>query len=187
MPVSMHESLSVFGNSNYLRCFLHDYECKIEEDKEFDKPLFKALNYFSWINIASAQVFYRIREMIYVNTENEKVFDDSYKALLNYVIKECKLSDDDLDAIILFAKIRHLLVHKGFPNPHIAPTNKELEIATGRKFTAKEVNELASFLQKPSNYKFLQSKYEMAMKAIGSFEKEMEHNFGSFQITKKRY
>jgi hypothetical protein len=39
MTISLIESLSVFGNSNFLNGFLNDYEKGIEENQEIEKPL----------------------------------------------------------------------------------------------------------------------------------------------------
>jgi hypothetical protein len=186
MPISIEESLSVFGNSNHLGGFLQDYETAIDQNGEVKKPLTKAPNYFAWINAASGQVFYRIREMIYINTEDHAVFDAPYKSLLNHVLERYELTEEQIEAILLFAKIRHLLVHKGFPNPHIAPSENEREIAKDRSFDGSEVQSLAERLHSPACYTELRNVHRVAMLAISSCEKEFTHYFGSFQVSKKR-
>ncbi len=186
MPITLTESLTVFGNSNHLGGFLGNYENGIKEKGEVEKPLTQAPNYFAWISTASEQVFYRIREMIYVNTEDHTVFDASYKSLLDHVFETHHLTDDQRESILLFAKIRHLMVHKGFPNPHTAPSQNSRNIAKGHPFTADEVASLAERLQSPKCYPELYEQHRVAMKAISLFEKEFVHDFGFMQISKKR-
>ena len=186
MPISLTESLTVFGNSNHLGGFLQDYERGIDQNNEIEKPLTKAPNYFAWINVASEQVFYRIRELIYVNTEDDQVFDASYKSLLDHVIESYRLTVEQIDAILLFAKIRHLLVHKGFPNPHTAPSENSRSIAKGHPFAVEDVNALAERLETPSCYIELKDLHRIAMIAIDSCERDFVHDFGFMQISKTR-
>jgi hypothetical protein len=186
MPIYLTESLSVSGNANHLGGFLQDYEDAIDLNGEIDKPLTKAPHYFAWINTASEQVFYRIRELIYINSEDHSVFDAPYKSLLDYVIENGRLSEAQIEVILLFAKIRHLLVHKGFPNPHLAPSEKSREIAKGKPFTACEVSSLAERLQSPACYVQLRDQHRAAMQAIESCETEFTHDFGFLRISKKR-
>lgn len=185
MAITISDSLSVFGNSNHLVGFLASYEEKIVENAEAEKPLSKAPNYYAWIHIASEQVFYRIKEMIYVNEENESSFDMPYKSLLNRLLSNYEPSKEQIEAIILFAKIRHLLVHKGFPNPHVCPSSNNRDIANGYPFNAPQVNELAHYLQSPDCYPELKEKFTIAVNAISSFEKDVEHDFGFMRIIKK--
>ena len=185
MPITLSESLTVFGNSNHMDGFLIKYEKGIEEGGELEKPLTEAPNYYAWINIASEQVFYRIREMIYINTEDHGVFDATYKSLLDHLFSKHNPGKNQIDCILLFAKIRHLMVHKGFPNPHIAPSENSREIAKGYPFDVEEVRSLAERLQSPKSYSELHVCHRTAMRTIGSFEKEFVHNFGIMQISKK--
>jgi hypothetical protein len=186
MPISVAESLSVAGNANHIGCFLKDFEDAIDQNDESNKVLTKAPHYFAWINAASEHVYYRIREMIYINTENSDVFDESYKSLLDRIIDIGKLNDEQVEAIVLFARIRNLLVHKGFPNPHISPSQSERCIAKGRPFTVREVKALAERLRSPSCYPELRNQLRIALQAISACEQEFTHNFGLFQISKGR-
>jgi len=186
MAISLEESLAVCGNSNHLRGFLACYEAKIEENSESEKRLPDAPHYFAWIHFASEQVFYRIKEMIYLIEQDEKAFDRPYKSLLNYLILKHDLSSEQQDVILLFAKIRHLLVHKGFPNPHITPFQNKREIAKGHFFDTSEVKELVHLLCSPKFYPSLRKKFLLAMEAISSLEGEVDKNFGFLRITKKK-
>lgn len=186
MPISPEESLAVFGNSNHLQGFLADYEKAIKDNEEFAKPLTHAPHYYAWIRTAAEQVYYRIREMLYVNREDEKVFDWEYKTLLDTLFGSHALSAEQQESIVLFAKMRQLLVHKGFPNPHASPSENSRDISRGRSFTPAQVQELAEYLRNPGVFHDLQAKYVIAMRAIGACEREFTQNFGSFSISKKK-
>jgi hypothetical protein len=186
MPISLAESLSVSGNANHIGHFLKDFEDAIDLHDESNKLLTQAPHYFAWINAASEYVYYRIREMIYINTENIEVFDAPYKSLLDHIIDIEKLYNEQVEAIILFARIRHLLVHKGFPNPHTSPSEKEREIAKGRPFTTSEVKALAERLRSPSCYPELRNQHIIALQAISACEQEFTHDFGFFRVSKGR-
>ena len=186
MPISLRDSLAVFGNSNHFAGFLKYYETEIEKRCELEKSLAKAPNYYAWIHIAAEQVFYSIREMIYINDKDEKAFDLSYKSLLNSLFSKSHLSREQVEAILLFAKIRHLLVHKGFPNPHVLPAENEREIANGYSFNVEEVQKIAEMLSSPKCFSNLKSKFSIAMKAISSIEQEFDHVFPFMRISKKK-
>ena len=184
--MSLEDTLSVSGNSNHLGGFLSYYEQQIEERSETGRPLTDAPNYYAWMHIASEQVFYRIRELIYFNANDETAFDKEYKKLLNIAFNNYKFSPDEKETIVLFAKIRHLLVHKGFPNPHVTPSNRGNEIAKGHPFTKEDVWILVNKLREPSTFHELSEKYDIAMGAIANNEKDVELNFGFMQFTKSK-
>jgi len=186
MPISLDESLVVFGNSNHLGHFLTYYETKIEEYGETEKDLTYAPNYFAWVYFASEQVFYRVKEMVCWNEQNEKTFDWTYKTLLDHLFSTYTPDVKEREALLLFAKIRHILVHKGFPNPHVTPSNNKREIAKGHIFEVSEIIQLTSSLSSPKFYPSLRKKFSLAITAISSFEKEVNQNFGSCIIKKKR-
>lgn len=183
MTITLVESLSGFGNSNHWGVFLSSYEKGIEENNEVDMPLAQAPNYFAWINIACEQVFYRIREMIYVNEENYDVFDWPYICLVDHIFDNYEPTDEQKESILLFAKIRHLIVHKGFPNPYTIPSENSRKIAKEHLFTPDDVRLLAERLQSPKYYHELREQYRMIMEAIGLYENNFAHNFGFMQIS----
>lgn len=104
MAVSLEESLVVFGNSNHLSSFLAYYEGKIEENDESKKCLTDTPNYFAWIHFASEYLFYRIKEMVYWNEQDEKAFDWSYRKLLDSFISKHNPSVEQRDVILLLRK-----------------------------------------------------------------------------------
>lgn len=187
MPISPIESLNAFGNSSHLDNFLRIYEARIEKEGELQKPITEAPNYYAWIYFSSERMFYQIRKTLYINTEDHAFFDASYSKLLNDLFTKYNLDQEQIDSILIFAKIRHLIVHKGFPNSHVAALErKNNEVAKGYPFTAEEVEYLAQKLYSPKFYIEFRQHYRNAMSAIDSFENDFTHNFGSFQISRKR-
>ncbi len=186
MPISYSESSALFGNSNVFNTLLKTYQNGFESNKEYGKSLEDAAHYFAWINIVPERVFYRIREMIYINTEDHTVFDQPYRKLLDHLIQEHSLTDEELQSILLFAKIRHLIVHKGFPNPHSTPSEKSRDLAEGYPFPFEEVQALAQRLWTPKCFPELLEQYLVAMKAIDSLEKDFVHDFGFAKIYKEK-
>lgn len=186
MSLSLKESLATLGNSNHLDGFLNEYKAAVLSNNEMDKPFTMAPNYYAWLSTASEQVFYRIREMIFVNTGNIEVFDKPYRYLLDHIIDNQNLIKNQVNTIVFFAKIRHLMVHKGFPNPHESPSNNNREIAKGYKFTEEEVFELAKRLYLPKEFNNLVELHAEAMRAISQCENDYEYDYGFLKISKKR-
>ena len=187
MSISENDSLAVSGNSIHLAHIIGYFEKQIEKNGEVEKYLVDAPNYYAWLHIASEHMFYRIKELFYVNTEDHKAFDLPYMTLLTQLLNDYSLTKEQIEAVLLFAKIRHLLVHKGFPHPHISPTQNSRKIATGYPFSAEMVSDLANVLKKPSCYPDLQKKYDLALHCIESVENEFVHDFGFVQISKRKH
>lgn len=177
--------LSVSGNSNHLGCFLADFEAAIKNNNEEGKSFTMAPNYYAWICAASEHVFYSIREIMYLNTEDDQVFDFAYTKLLNYIIENNSCNKEELESILLFAKMRHLIVHKGFPNPHVVPSENEREIAKGHTFRKSEIEEMAVMLRNTNSFTSLYESHRCAIKAISSLQKKTNYDFGIMQITNK--
>lgn len=184
MPISLSETYATFGNSHYMSGFLKYYESQIIENIEMTKCLPQAPNYYAWIHIASENIFYRIKEMIYINKSDEGVYDWSYRKLVNELFEIGELTEEEREAILLFAKIRHLLVHKGFPNPHLSPSSKEHSIAYGYTFTKSDVKAITDTLRTPENFNSLKQSFETATSAIKSLQQDFDHDFGSVRIRK---
>jgi hypothetical protein len=92
---------------------------------------------------------------------------------------------EEVECVLLFAKLRHLIVHKGFPNPHIAPLEDAREIAAGYRFCDREVKSLAEKYYSPRNFPELRNCYLKAVKAIEACKKDFVHDFGLIQISHK--
>lgn len=186
MSIYSKDSLALFGNSNHLNGFIKNYEQGIRQENEEEKGLSEAPNYYAWLCAASGLVYYRIRRAIYVNDDDHEAFDAPYKTLLDKFLSVQKLTKEQTESVLLFAKIRHLIVHKGFPNPHTAPSENEREISKGHRFDKNEVQALAEQLHSPSGFSELYDKYQIANEAISAFEKNFVHDFGSFQVSRKK-
>jgi hypothetical protein len=90
MPVSFNDSLAVFGNSNHLSNFIKKYEDAIDLGSEIRNDFSEAPNYYAWLITTSEQVYYLIRGVIYVNTNDHKVFNCGYKHYLIGFLKTTK-------------------------------------------------------------------------------------------------
>jgi hypothetical protein len=182
--LKMRESMSVFGNSHYQSDFLAYYESQIQENSETSKLLTQAPNYYAWIHIASENVYYRIKEMIYVNETNIESFNFPYKRLLDHLFSSHDITQEQKDAILLFAKIRHLLVHKGFPNPHTAPSDDERKLTENFIFSSTEVKATTTLLRNPACFNELKDSFSLASKSISALQQEYDNEFGSVRIRK---
>nr|WP_324257913.1 hypothetical protein [Cellvibrio fontiphilus] len=184
MPFSLSETLANLGNSNHIECFLVHYEQSIEANLEYEKSLSEAPNYYAWLICSSEHVYYKIRELVYTNTGDEDAFDFPYKQLLNEFFKH-DLNLQEKECVIKVAKIRHLIVHKGFPNPHSSPSNRNNFIADGVSFTNDEVFKLANEIASPSSFRNLKNIHEIVMSAIKAHEKPFLRDFGGIKVIKK--
>ncbi|MFA7369347.1 MAG: hypothetical protein WC334_06860 [Kiritimatiellales bacterium] len=180
MDIKGKEFFAVTGNSNHIPSYLDYFESNIEQGRcLIDSP-----NYYAWLCIASERVLYRLREMIFFNEKDPEIFDCNYRPLIDRAFSNYSFDAKDKESILLFAKIRHIIVHKGFPNPHEIPSSNERSIANGTTFGKAEVWELVRFLRSPANFHDLKEKYDKAIRSICEKEKSGDHYFGS--VTVKR-
>ncbi len=186
MPISAHETIATTSNSNFVGNFLAYFENQIEDNQEPEKSLSETPNYFAWLGIVSEYITYLIRAMIYINHEDSDAFDYPYKKLLDTLLSNKKLSEEQKEYLILFAEIRHIMVHKGFPNPHKKPSNNERLITKGYTLKAERVSEIADLISKPKSYTELRKKSDASIKAILSVTNELNHDFGWIQIKDRK-
>jgi len=163
-----NDALSVFGNTNYLDGFIYHLEAQIELREEFKRPLNEAPNYYAWLSMTSERIFYRIREVHFSKYKDNEVFDHQYKKLLDSLFNDIDFHREQKESIILFAKIRHILVHKGFPNPHIVPAGNLRPITKGVVLTPEETKEVCEYLFNTSNFNTLKAKYTAITKELKS-------------------
>lgn len=168
---SFKEDLPLWNNTIVRDSILSNIEKSIIANHETSKSLIEAPNYYAWITIAPTCIFLKIQELVYNAEDNIDVFDWGYRQLLNYVFNKIKHDELQINAILEFAKIRHLLAHKGFPDPHRIPSEgskKSREIATNYKFDYQQVHDLAKKLRSPSYFAELKAQYMTAVRAIDS-------------------
>lgn len=172
------EVLAVTGNSNYISSYLAYFESNIEQGRYLsDSP-----DYYAWLCIASERVLYRLREMMFFNEKDSGVFDLNYKPLIDRAFSNYSFDAKDKESILLFAKIRHIMVHKGFPNPHEIPSSNERPITNDTIFGKAEVWELVEYLRSLANFHDLKEKYNKAVGSICEKEKAIDHCFGSMTV-----
>lgn len=168
MEISEIEVMKALGNSNYIGLYLQYFEKQINIEQELQKDLANAPNYYAWVSIASENVLYDICKTIHWNTDNYKIFDASYYKRLENILNAHSLTEEQKNSILLFLKIRHLMVHKGFPNLHEVPTKKSRKIAPDLFFDEHDVEILVEKLKKPSYFVELKQQYEKAIEAINA-------------------
>jgi hypothetical protein len=174
------EVFAVDGNSNHISSYLDYFESNMEQGRcLIDSP-----NYYAWLCIASERVLYRLREMIFFDEKDPEIFNLEYKKLIDRAFFNYSFDAKEKDSILLFVKIRHIIVHKGFPNPHEIPSSKERSVANDITFGKAEVWELVRYLRFPENFRDLREKYDKAIRSICEKEKAENHYFGP--VTVKR-
>ncbi|MDF7809673.1 hypothetical protein P4E94_19700 [Pontiellaceae bacterium B12219] len=185
--MNLKDTLATTGNSHHIGSFLAHFESNIEKNEISKNSISDSPNYYAWLCIASERVLYRIRELIYFNEGDSEAFENGYAKLVNRLFSNYSLSSPEKESIILFLKIRHLVVHKGFPNPLEAPANRENNsIANGIDFTKQDVWDLVHKLRVPSSFPELKNDYRLAMKSISHLEKPVEQDFGNVTIRKEK-
>ena len=153
--------LGAIGNKNHTAAFLGHYSSEIDRNSERDKELHDAPNYYAWLCVASEHILYSARLYIYRVTTDQAVFDYTYKKTLDWFSDNSHpLSSGAFDELVLFTKIRHILVHKGFPNPHEFPANNGRHITKGIVFTSDDVKTTTNDISNPSYHVVLAEAFE---------------------------
>ncbi|MCK4394748.1 hypothetical protein KAX17_17760 [Candidatus Bipolaricaulota bacterium] len=153
------DALASLGNQSYWSGWLAFLEMEIESRKEVDGSLADAACYVSWLLLSAEYIFYRLRWYFYVagNFEDEQIFDDSYNKLFD---KCAKVMPTDIREHVQFAvKVRHIFVHKGFPNPQEAPTKRINEVC-GEVFCEADIRKIRNQIENPANYEKVKSKFQ---------------------------
>lgn len=161
------ELLTSIGNETHLTSYISYFESQIEKNEEYNRLLTQSPNYYVWLYLTSDFIFYSIRQLLYWNNnKDEKFFDETYKKLLDQLFEQCQFEDKTKECIILFAQIRHLLVHKGFPNLHSAPIKNSRPLAKGINFDEAEIFRVSEKIKSPQEYKALKNSYKLALESI---------------------
>lgn len=174
MTISLQDTVAAIGNSSHIGEYIRYFEKQIEERNELSRPLSDCPNYFAWLATSSEYVCYRIRELIYFNKNDHEAFDWSYKHLLD-TLSEFNMPEDAMKNIFLFVKIRHLLVHKGFPNPHAEPTKNCRPIANSAPYDSDDVWKICERLRDPKSFSLLKKEFSSAMTDLGLLQVPFKH------------
>ena len=137
----------------------------LKKGGETELPLTKAASYVVWLLFSSECIAYHLRKYLYIDSRFQKadVFDDGYDNLLNECRKE--MPTDVFGDAEFAVKIRHIFVHKGFPNPHKSPASNN---RGGFKET--EVWEIRNTIKAPNNYHPIKSRFDAVYSWLGQNE-----------------
>jgi hypothetical protein len=172
MPNSPTDTLALIGNASFFLGFLRHYHQQIVDRCESNRPLSDAPNYYAWLVTASEYVCYAVKQLIFLRSESaqSEVFNWTYSRLLDTLFIMEGISPELRDDVLLFARIRHLLVHKGFPNPHDTPSADERKLADGVIYTMSEVWNLRDRIRHPSAYDSLKATFDRTVRALEKLE-----------------
>lgn len=164
--MSIKDTLSSLGNNNVVGRFIAHYETCIKSDKEQQKSLSDTPNYFAWLSVSSEHILYSLRMLLFWKTQDSEVFDLAYSKLIDRSFDEFAFNEEEKEKVLLFTRIRHLIVHKGYPNPHVAPSKNSRNISKGQKFNEEEIFRLSAKLRNPRNFDELNTKYKETISII---------------------
>ena len=145
-------------NQSYWNGWLASLEMEIESRKEVDRPLTDAACYVSWLLLSAEYIVYRLRWYFYVagSFENAQIFNEPYGTLLDM----CKVMPTEIREHVQFAvTVRHIFVHKGFPNPQAEPTRRTRKLCSGEVFSKADVREIRDQIENPATYEKVKLKF----------------------------
>jgi len=159
-PTSTDQLLDGFaalGNRTHWESWIALLEDRIEADGEPEKPLADAVSYVAWLLFASEYIFYSLRWHEYVlgDQKDGDVFDWQYARLLRAA--SARMPSDVTESATLAVRIRHVLVHKGFPNPQEAPTTNP---ARSLEFSEDDVWDVRNTISRPANYPAIKARFD---------------------------
>tara|TARA_R110002073_G_scaffold36865_7_gene107209 strand:+ start:42 stop:578 length:537 start_codon:yes stop_codon:yes gene_type:complete len=167
-PEQALDGVAALGNANHWTSWLNHLEERMNTESESKKPLSDAATYVAWLLLSSEHVFYSLRWFLYVDSglQNGAVFNNQYKPLLSAVTPRMppKVAADAVFAV----RVRHILVHKGFPNPQNAPTRR------GGEFSEEDVWEVRGKIASPSNYQEIKGRLDSVLRWIAQNTPDVE-------------
>jgi hypothetical protein len=179
IPDGTKDLLGTLGNSNVLWGYLSVYEKAVAAGNETTKGIAQAPNYYAWLATASEYVYSQVKETLFLmgGATEPALFDADYKRVLNRIFADPKMTPALRDDILLFARIRHLVVHKGFPNTLTAPANAERELAAGVVYDFQAVKETAERVGVPAEFPALKEAFRRVLGGLRSVRGPIEIGF----------
>ena len=179
MTHSLKDTLAVTGNSNHLLGFINHYEAQIAARGEESCSLSDAPSYYAWLCVTSEYVYYAVKKLIFFESlaSDSAVFDLPYSKVLDRLLGMAEVTQPLKDDVLLFARIRHLLVHKGFPNPHDAPTAKARTLANDIMYQTAEVWEVCNRIRNPREYSDLKLVFSRVIRDLANLHGAFEFSF----------
>ena len=156
-PEQFLDGIASLGNGAHWESWLALLERRINADREPEKTLSDAACYAAWLLLASEHVCYALRWHVYVlgDRNDGGVFDMPYAQLLRTASD--RMPSDVAESATLAVRIRHVMVHKGFPNPQEAPTTNPNR---AREFSERDVWEVTNTIRQPANYFAIKSRLD---------------------------
>lgn len=169
--IQVFDALAASGNINHWWHWIVSLEDAVESSKDYLKPLTVAPLYVAWLLMISEYLCYRIRFYQYVvgDFQNQEAFDVPYKRLIASL--PAHIPPEIADDIRLAIRIRHTIIHKGFPNPHDVPVERDPD------FNRDEVMGVKALIIKPSNFSHLKQRLHAAITWIGTNTPDFEAGF----------
>lgn len=157
-PADLVDTLGFMGNGQLWRRHLYALEQAVEERSEAARDIFDAPMYFAWLSLSSEYVAIAIRRYLYVRSDLRKreVFDWRYGDLLDAIKPDAPAAA--YSAAVFAIRLRHLIVHKGFPNPHQAPLQKARTTGVGNLYDAAAVEAVRQEVGDPANFDTLKAR-----------------------------
>lgn len=119
------EGIASIGNLNHWRHWVHALEQQIESATETTKYLSDAATYVAWLMLSSELLFSELKWRCFADSALQEIniFDEGYQGLLNAV--KSRMTPELIQSVEFVLMTRHILVHKGFPSEHHAPSMRK--------------------------------------------------------------
>ncbi|MCK4581492.1 MAG: hypothetical protein KAU10_09070 [Dehalococcoidia bacterium] len=149
------DALASLGNQSYWSGWLAFLEMEIESRKEVDGSLADAACYVSWLLLSAEYIVYRLRWYFYVvgDFKEAQVFDEQYGPLLNRCTEA--MPTEIREHAKFAVRVRHIFVHKGFPNPQEEPAKRSGPFFSGET----DVRKIRDQIENPANYEKVKLKF----------------------------
>ncbi len=174
MLIGNYEDLKSAGNIAHVENYIAHYADAIDKDDELRKVeqgyLYDAANYYAWLNATSEHVQYLARVYIFRKNSNPKTFDFNYKTTVDFLQSKCvaDIGQESINKIVTFLKIRHILVHKGFPNPHSEPSSNNRPIVGGQIFTLEDVRDVSQRISHAVDFQCLKNDFDDVKESLSN-------------------
>lgn len=156
-PRQKWDAIAASGNMNHWGNWIHALEERLRTQPP--RYLSEAEDYVSWLLMSPEYTVYLLRWILFVKSNfiDQDVFDASYSNLLTRI-------PADAPAIVqehlrFAVTVRHILIHKGFPNQHEVPSNRE---STAGK--ADFIAQVREVILKPESFLMLKERFTVVAK-----------------------
>ena len=168
-PNQRSDALASLGNQSYWSGWLSSLEMEIENRREVDGSLADAACYVSWLLLSAEYIVYRLRWYFYVvgDFKETQVFNYGYTRLLNKCIEA--MPTEIQEQAKFAVRVRHIFVHKGFPNPQEEPAKRSDDFFSGETDVKETLDQIVDL----ANYE----KVKLQFHAVHSWLKEHTPNF----------